>query len=1597
MQTFSLAILFQDLISQDYLDVGLLDPRHTLCMIQSIHPPLRNHNISLQQICITSILSHLYPQGYSILIRGFTLPCRLVVLIRSYNSHYPYSRTSALTPSLSSSRRQVKSSSALFIMSSSNIERRDQDYAPIPFVRPNKVDESKRTYYTIKVNQGGQQVHYQATRFGLFPFTDNEALMTTVVEFDLMADTLNWDDQTSIQQFINCLQDSAIPTWQSVSTGVATFGDAIEAFIEDYITEPSAGEDQREHLRRIRKPGSISVKDYFRRFAHIIMLSDRLPQLQGQPIFTDDEKTRILYNGLPRQYKDKFEEHGRSIINETLGTIKAFAIRMEKLFPPPKPKETTNSFGSSNNNQPRNSSSNIRRGGSNTSSQNRGNNNANRNRGGSNRGNNQQPQQHRDNPDDLPCPFAGHQNHLWKDCRKYNPKNQGQIRSTSDNRSAQGNRQGQSHYNNRSASNPSIAENNTNGNQGDNHFFDLPEYDPTGSSYHFDFAFQEAQGYDTEEDSMATEDMPSLLPRQDDDSSIDSDDLQILTETHRFQPTPAPKIPSTLVSALHIGQAKQRRALIALLDSGGSHCMINRRVVPKGAIETIENSSSFATTAGNLKTQSSVVIDKLALPEFSRHLHLKNRKCFIFDAPIEYDIILGRDFLKDAGINLHFADESMEWMDHQVSMKPLRYWNEATIQASLAIEPASVHALSHDSHAVRAIADSSYEKADLMALVQDQTHLTMEQRNDLHRALAQFEQLFSGRLGQYPHKKFHLELKPNAVPFHSKPYQVPRLHLPTFKKELDRLVEIKVLRKAGATKWAAGTFIIPKKDGKVRWVSDFRKLNEWIVRKQYPLPKVQEVVQKQEEYEFITKLDVSMQYYTFQLDEESQELCTIVTPFGKYHYNVLPMGVCQSPDYAQATMEECLHDLIHKHGVVVYIDDIKITSKSWNEHIKVVSEVLHRLQENGFTVNPLKCEWAVKETDFLGFWFTPTGVQPWAKKTKAILQLAPPTNRTQVRAFCGAVTFYRDMFPRRAHILAPITRLQSKDVPFQWTTECQQAFDTMKGLIAQETLLAYPDPNQPFDVYTDASDVQLGAVIKQHGRPVAFYSRKLSAAQQNYTTIEKELLSVVETLREFKSFLFGAQLTVHTDHINLTTAVEHTNARVLRWRMFLEDFHPRFVHISGVNNVIADGLSRTPLEGQKASVSNNTALESLIFLPAFDINNPQYPLDFELIAEQQPQDHRLTVLQQQNPQQFTTLEYPTANGSQELVCFRSTPNADWRVYLPNSLVPSVTEWYHHMLGHAGADRLARAVLTHFYCPRYKEYASHFVSRCLVCQTAKLPGPGISELPPKNITNNPWDEVAVDLVGPWTFKVNGQTFTFFALTCVDTLTAFSDIIRINNKESVNIAAQFEMEWLSRYPRPLRCIHDQGTEFTGAPFQLLLQAHGIKDVPITVKNPQANAIVERLHQTMGNILRTFLNSPLVHQVHPVRLIDHCFASTRFALRASFHRTLEMAPGAAVFQRDMILPIPLIANVQALQQRRQLKVDANLLAANRRRRFHDYSVGDRVLVVSRDIKGKLQPPSTGPFTITAIHTNGTVVIRRRPQVYERINIRRIKPYHG
>jgi len=226
-------------------------------------------------------------------------------------------------------------------------------------------------------------------------------------------------------------------------------------------------------------------------------------------------------------------------------------------------------------------------------------------------------------------------------------------------------------------------------------------------------------------------------------------------------------------------------------------------------------------------------------------------------------------------------------------------------------------------------------------------------------------EVFDGKLGCYPHKKINIRLKLGVRLTYKRPYPVPYLRKETFKRELQHLIREGALRPFRATDWAFPTFLIPKKNDRVSWISDFRELNDLIERPQYPLPRIQQIMLKQKSYKYFTKIDLSMMFYCFELvDEARKELCTIVTPYGKFQYNRLPVGAKISPDVGQILIKKILDGL----DIEAYMDDIGIwTDGTFDEHLTIVDNVLERLLKNGTKYNPLKCEWFVQETAFLGY------------------------------------------------------------------------------------------------------------------------------------------------------------------------------------------------------------------------------------------------------------------------------------------------------------------------------------------------------------------------------------------------------------------------------------------------------------------------------------------------------------------------------------------------------------------------------------------------------------------------------------------------------
>jgi transposase InsO family protein len=719
------------------------------------------------------------------------------------------------------------------------------------------------------------------------------------------------------------------------------------------------------------------------------------------------------------------------------------------------------------------------------------------------------------------------------------------------------------------------------------------------------------------------------------------------------------------------------------------------------------------------------------------------------------------------------------------------------------------------------------------------------------------------------------------------------------------------------------------------------------------------------------------------------------------------MGIKNSPDIFQAVINDLLGDL---EFVQVYLDDILITSSgSFQDHLDKLSMVFKRLEQANFRANLHKCFFAQEELEYLGYWLTRRGLQPQPKKVEAILRLTPPKTKRQLRHFLGMVNFYRDMWRMRSHLLAPLSALVSPQAKLEWRKEHQDAFEQIKTLISKETLLTFPNFNEPFHIYTDASKYQLGAVIMQNNKPIAFYSRKLNAAQKRYTTGEQELLSIVETLKEFRNILLGQQIIIHTDHRNILYK-KLSSDRIIRWRLLLEEYGPEYVHVSGKDNVVADALSRMEAnfnEEKEVQETNSCAQlcafvmsrltrdesyeppnpgepeeMACTFLLESEIEEDKFPMSPALIQREQAKDKELQKDILKNPQKYRKrkLEGAELITHNKLIC------------IPKALQKRIVAWYHHYLAHPGMTRLEATLReTMTWTNMRKDIESH-VRTCPQCQKYKKVRLKYGQLPEKQAEDAvPWKRVDLDMIGPYEVKAVNGTFTLRALTMIDPATGWFEVKDVPDYTANSTQAAFDDVWLSRYPRPEIIGFDGGSEFKHV-FEEMRRNYGMKKKVTTAYNPQANGIIERVHLVLADALRTYelQKRELDHQDPWSSLL----ASAAYAIRSTYHTTLKATPAQLVFGRDMLLPIKFKANWAEIKARRQDEMRRNNERENKSRKAHEYKVGDKILLTDSRKRSKLAPPREGPYQVERVFTNGTLLIRRGA-ISERVNIRRVTPY--
>jgi putative transposase len=456
----------------------------------------------------------------------------------------------------------------------------------------------------------------------------------------------------------------------------------------------------------------------------------------------------------------------------------------------------------------------------------------------------------------------------------------------------------------------------------------------------------------------------------------------------------------------------------------------------------------------------------------------------------------------------------------------------------------------------------------------------------------------------------------------------------------------------------------------------------------------------------------------------------------------------------------------------------------------------------------------------------------------------------------------------------------------------------------------------------------------------------------------------------------------------------------MRWRLLIEEFGPRIEYIKGPKNIVADALSRLDLmtsapTNSRVETSEPKSTELLLAecygLEKDDLPSTAFPVSYPLIQREQEKDETLLRLAESS-KHYSLKDFHGGGRTNRLLCYKD------RIVIPKRLQSRVVHWYHYTLCHPGINRTEETISQHFYWKNMRDQITRDVSTCGVCQKQKKQRKKYGLLPEKKAEFQPWERLCVDLIGPYKIKKNkkGRGRTLPELKCVtmiDPATGWFEIRQYDDKRSITVANIVEQEWLTRYPRPSLITLDRGSEFIGEDFRDMCENdYGIKRKVISTRNPQANAIVERAHQTLGNLIRSFelQDNPYLDPDDPWGGI---LAAASFAMRATYHTTLQATPGQLVFGRDMILNTQYLADWTAIKARKQELIRKNNIIENSRRIPHEYRPGDQVML-EHHRANKYEQPYKGPYIITRVNENGTVRLKMGA-VTDTVNIRRIHPF--
>lgn len=711
-------------------------------------------------------------------------------------------------------------------------------------------------------------------------------------------------------------------------------------------------------------------------------------------------------------------------------------------------------------------------------------------------------------------------------------------------------------------------------------------------------------------------------------------------------------------------------------------------------------------------------------------------------------------------------------------------------------------------------------------------------------------------------------------------YSMSRDELLVLRKTLLEHVDKGYIR-ASKSPAAAPVLFAKKPGGGLRFCVDYRGINGITIRDRYPLPLIQETLRQVSQADWVTKLDVRAAFHRIRVQKGDEWKTAFNTRYGLFEWQVVPFGLCNGPSVFQRYINFVLRDLLD-NCASAYVDDVLVYSKGpLNHHRDQVKQVLARLEKAGLCLDVDKCEFEAKKTKYLGFIIeVGKGIAMDPAKVEAVSSWAQPKTVKGVRSFLGFANFYRMFIPQFATLAAPLVALTKKGQTFHWGETEKKAFEELKAeFLTTDSLAGWNPDAEPNDtvVETDASGYAIGGRLLQKGKPVAFYSRKMTSAERNYNIHDKELLGVVSCCKEWYHLLRALPgFLLITDHKNLTYFHQKQllNERQIRWSEFLQTLPPFTVqHKPGKQNFAADALSRkeedepkNPGEGRVFKLWQ-WPLESVHSNAACALGEtPPPPNVFE--NDELNALWREGVLQDQNLQQglkaVQTQNSSLWPGNWKAQFSDCDQDGEWltcrgKLWVPEfePLRTAILQQSHDSptTGHLGRDALIEVVRRRFFWPGLNNDARRFVRNCDVCGRGKVwrqKRQGI--LQPLPIPQRQWQHISMDFMGPLPTTERQQQHI---MVLTDRLSGNLILRALPDIQTTTVTHAFLDAFYGHHGPPKSIVSDRGPQFISGFWARFCKMLGIDRKLTTAYHPQANGGTERANQDIQAYLRAYCN--------------------------------------------------------------------------------------------------------------------------------------------